>query len=524
MMFFHPLARREKSSSAFEHEQQGSQEEEREGSSPGGQERPSSSGGGADAVKGTPEPTSKVRMRLKTILDRAVSDLPESPHNRVCESYGTEFTVFLRFKGRTRMATWTQFDTLIDLQRSFFAVFHFPERVLTAFLLNKVRLVVVPQRRRRNGKVTERAPELLSVLSQIHPGIIIEAHSDMWEAWCKHASSGQLVRRFSLDGRVRGQKQKSLTRRIDLVLNEPDSGRLPFALSMLINLLILVSSVTFVVETLPLLKDTDGTKGVLRSLETFCVSAFTVEIIARFLVAEDQGKFVRNAMNVVDFIAIMPFYIDLFSSETPIPGLSILRVLRLARVLRLFKVMKTFVSVLSGTVSSSSTPLSMLTFFLSITMVLFSSILYYAERGTYDEELEVWRRRAGFLCPYVCLQREHYLGCEYEGHVVDIFTTISVGKLKDSCQAVYEQSPFDSIISTFWVVCQTMTVVGYGDTEILSPLGKFIGTCTVLTGILTLALPISIVETNFSREMASFRKKTIYLQIQKTIKRELSVK
>ena len=145
-MFFHPLARREKSSSAFEHEQQGSQEEEREGSSPGGQERPSSSGGGADAVKGTPEPTSKVRMRLKTILDRAVSDLPESPHNRVCESYGTEFTVFLRFKGRTRMATWTQFDTLIDLQRSFFAVFHFPERVLTAFLLNKVRLVVVPQR------------------------------------------------------------------------------------------------------------------------------------------------------------------------------------------------------------------------------------------------------------------------------------------------------------------------------------------------------------------------------------------
>ena len=54
--------------------------------------------------------------------------------------------------------------------------------------------------------------------------------------------------------------------------------------------------------------------------------------------------------------------------------------------------------------------------------------------------------------------------------------------------------------------------------------GKFIGTCTMLKGILTLALPISIVETNFSREMASFRKKTIYLQIQKTIKRELSVK
>ena len=178
----------------------------------------------------------------------------------------------------------------------------------------------------------------------------------------------------------------------------------------------------------------------------------------------------------------------------------------------------------SSTVSSSSTPLAMLTFFLSITMIIYSSVLYYAERGTYDEGLQVWRRRVGFLCPYLCPQREHYLGCEYQGQVVDIFSTISVGKLKDDCEAVFEQSPFDSIVATFWVVCQTMTVVGYGDTHILSPLGKFIGTCSVLTGILALALPISIIETNFSREMATFRKRHLYLQIQKTIKRELKVK
>ena len=199
-----------------------------------------------------------------------------------------------------------------------------------------------------------------------------------------------------------------------------------------------------------------------------------------------------------------------------------MRLLRLARVLRLFKVMKTFMSVLSGTVSSSSTPLVMLTFFLSITTVVYSSILYYAERGTYDEDLKVWRRKVGFMCPYVCLQKEPYLHCEYKGQVVDVFTTISVGKLKDECKAVWEQSPFDSIISTFWVITQTMTVVGYGDTDIVSPLGKFIGTCTVLTGILALALPISIIETNFTREMADFRRKALFTQIQKRIKKELA--
>ena len=128
------------------------------------------------------------------------------------------------------------------------------------------------------------------------------------------------------------------------------------------------------------------------------------------------------------------------------------------------------------------------------------------------------------MCPYVCLQREHYLGCDFAGQVVDVFSTISVGKLKDDCEAVWQQSPFDSIVATFWVITQTMTVVGYGDIHILSPLGKFIGTCTVLSGILALALPISIIETNFSVEMAEFRKKSLFIQIQKKIKRELKVK
>ncbi|QDZ19344.1 ion transport protein [Chloropicon primus] len=489
----------------------------------GGDENLESSSRQDSAGLGTPTPTTSVKLKLQTIMQRAMSELPDSPHNKVCESYGEQFPIFLRFKGKTKMVTWSRFDTKVDLQNHFFKVFNFPESVLHAFLLNKARMYFIPQRRTKTGKMVEEAPELLSVLSQVYPGVIIEAQSDVWEAWHKHARSGQLVRRFSLDGQ-NYEKKRSFTTKMNDVLNEPASSQMSFVVSLFINSLIFLSSVIFVVETLPVVKDQESVKGVLKSIETVCVAAFTVELIARFIVTENQGKFVRNVMNIVDFIAILPFYIDLFSSETLVPGLSILRLMRLARVLRLFKVMKTFISVLSGTVSNSSTPLGMLIFFLSITTILYSSVLYYAERGTYDEEVDVWRRRVGFLCPYLCLQEDPYLNCEYKGQVVDVFSTISVGKLKDDCVAVYQQSPFDSIVSTFWVVCQTMTVVGYGDTEILSPLGKFIGTCSVLTGILALALPISIIETNFSREMVSFRKKSLYLQIQKTIRKALNVK
>ena len=467
-------------------------------------------------------PSANVKLKLRSVMQKALAYLPESPHNKIAESYGNEFPIFLRFKGRTRLATWHRFDTMVDLQNSFFEAFHFPERVLHAFLLNKARLEIVSPKKKRGGGRRD-PPQLLSVLSQMHPGIIIEAHSDVWDAWYKHVEGGgKLVRRLSLHTSKIYEPQRTLSKKMDRILNQPDSGMAGFYFSMVMNILIFISSVTFVVETLPSLKGDDSAHDVLGFIETICVAAFTVEFIGRSLVTDDQVGFWKNLMNWIDFIAILPFYVDLFMGEAPIPGLSILRLLRLARVLRLFKVMKTFMSVLSGTVSSSSTPLVMLTFFLSITTVVYSSILYYAERGTYDEDLNVWRRKVGFMCPYVCLQKEPYLHCEYKGQVVDVFTTISVGKLKDECEAVWEQSPFDSIISTFWVITQTMTVVGYGDTEIFSPLGKFIGTCTVLTGILALALPILIIETNFTREMADFRRKALFTQIQKRIKKELA--
>ena len=43
-----------------------------------------------------------------------------------------------------------------------------------------------------------------------------------------------------------------------------------------------------------------------------------------------------------------------------------------------------------------------------------------------------------------------------------------------------------------------MTTVGYGDTFPVEPMGKVIAACAIVFGILVLALPISVVGTNFT--------------------------
>lgn len=58
-------------------------------------------------------------------------------------------------------------------------------------------------------------------------------------------------------------------------------------------------------------------------------------------------------------------------------------------------------------------------------------------------------------------------------------------------------TPFFSIPSSMWWAMVTMTTVGYGDDYPVTKLGQLIGMCTMLTGILLIALPVAIVGSEF---------------------------
>lgn len=59
-------------------------------------------------------------------------------------------------------------------------------------------------------------------------------------------------------------------------------------------------------------------------------------------------------------------------------------------------------------------------------------------------------------------------------------------------------SDFASIPETFWWAVITMTTVGYGDVYPKSPYGKMIGTVCACVGVLIVALPVSVIGSNFT--------------------------
>jgi hypothetical protein len=50
-------------------------------------------------------------------------------------------------------------------------------------------------------------------------------------------------------------------------------------------------------------------------LDTACVLIFTVEYFLRLYAAPDRWKFMTSVMSVIDFVAIMPYYIGLGLSD-----------------------------------------------------------------------------------------------------------------------------------------------------------------------------------------------------------------
>jgi voltage-gated potassium channel len=100
------------------------------------------------------------------------------------------------------------------------------------------------------------------------------------------------------------------------------------AFSLVVQVLILVSLVSFSIETLPNLRE--STRTWLYFIEVVTVSLFTIEYGLRILVADRRLRFVTSFYGLVDLVAILPFYIS--------TGVD----LRSVRVLRLFKVFRIF--------------------------------------------------------------------------------------------------------------------------------------------------------------------------------------
>ena len=239
----------------------------------------------------------------------------------------------------------------------------------------------------------------------------------------------------------------NLQRKIWELFEYPDTSLAARILAIWSVAVIVVSITVFCVETLPQYekKDTGNIdeQQPWVSFEIGCIAWFTFEYLVRLFASPSKWNFLKSFLNLIDVAAILPYYITLPMNEANAAPLSVLRVIRLVRVFRIFKLSRHSVGlrILGHTLKESSRELAMLIFFLILGIILFSSAMYYAEASNRKE--------------------------------------------------------FPSIPDTFWYSLVTMTTVGYGDKVPKTMPGKFIGSLCAIVGVLTIALPVPVIVSNF---------------------------
>lgn len=99
-----------------------------------------------------------------------------------------------------------------------------------------------------------------------------------------------------------------------------------------------------------------------------------------FQVAPNIIEFIKSPVNVIDFAATLSFYIDMILiSETKSQLLDFFSIIR---IFRLFKLTRHSpgLKILIHTFKASAKELGLLVFFLVLGIVVFASLVYYAEK------------------------------------------------------------------------------------------------------------------------------------------------
>lgn len=141
----------------------------------------------------------------------------------------------------------------------------------------------------------------------------------------------------------------ALRQRFWELLEKPESSRAARTFCTLSVFFVVVSVINMVLISLDLEEDFGmswlgvGVPLLLDGVEYVCIVWFTVELALRFLCVRDKCRFSRRIPNVIDLLAILPFYMtlaveSLHSGSTKLENMGrVVQVLRLLRTLRMLK-------------------------------------------------------------------------------------------------------------------------------------------------------------------------------------------
>ncbi|KAM7383847.1 hypothetical protein PAMA_011287 [Pampus argenteus] len=261
-------------------------------------------------------------------------------------------------------------------------------------------------------------------------------------------------------------------RRLRDMVENPHSGLPGKIFACLSVLFVAITAVTLCVSTMPDLREEEERGECSQRcynifvLETVCVAWFSLEFLLRFIQTQSKCMFLRTPLNVIDVVAILPYYITLIVDSLSVGGKpagsgnnyleKVGLVLRVLRALRIFYVMRLArhslgLQTLGLTVRRCTREFGLLLLFLCVAMALFSPLVFLAESE---------------------------MGAKQE---------------------------FTSIPGSYWWAVISMTTVGYGDMVPRSIPGQVVALSSILSGILLMAFPVTSIFHTFSRSYVELK-------------------
>ncbi len=206
---------------------------------------------------------------------------------------------------------------------------------------------------------------------------------------------------------------------------------------LVIQALIVVSLVSFSVETLPDISE--EMRLWLSRIEVATVAIFSAEYILRLLVADRRLRFVFSFNGLVDLLAVLPFYV---ATGVDLRSVRILRLFRVIRILKLTRFSKAAerIRIVFKEVRAE----------LSLFLVMSLFVVYLSSVGIYYFE------------------------------------------------STAQPEVFSSIFHALWWSVVTLTTVGYGDIYPITAGGKVFTVIVLMVGLGMIAVPTGLITSALS--------------------------
>ncbi|XP_053556066.1 potassium voltage-gated channel subfamily V member 2-like [Bombina bombina] len=235
-------------------------------------------------------------------------------------------------------------------------------------------------------------------------------------------------------------------------------------IAILSSFFVLISVVSMCLSTVEELQHMNiNGKPYMEHVEFGCVVFFTTEYLMRLFSTPDIKRFSKTVLNIVDLIAILPFYVHIiferFSEEADI-NLHHNDIEKMERVGQVGKVLKI------------------------IRLMRIFRILKLARHST-------GLRAFGFTIR----QCKQQVCCLFLFIAMGVFT---FSALMHSVEHDIPGTNFTSIPSAWWWAAVSISTVGYGDTVPDSVLGRIVAFLCISFGIILNGMPISILYNRFS--------------------------